>query len=210
MGHPVLRARARADRAGADPLAADSAAHRRHVRDHAGIPGRRARRAAGPREPARCSSPASPPDDEDDEDDAERRAADGADQPRDHADRPEIGRRLGRLPEHPRHPRPRAARHGRSRSAPTTDAASGSRCKAVGLHRAGDPARDRSSRRRAVLRPDEVVPDADLPRRVRPLLEPVRTSESGQASNSARDHVRAVRFRSSARSAPSRSSSTSE
>ena len=39
------------------------------------------------------------------------------------------------------------------------------------LHRAGDPARDRSSRRRAVLRPDEVVRNVDIPRRVRPLLE---------------------------------------
>ena len=42
--------------------------------------------------------------------------------------------------------------------------------RAAGFPGARHPARNRSSRRRAVLRPDEVVRVADLPRRVLPLL----------------------------------------
>ena len=72
------------------------------------------------------------------------------------------------------------------------------------FHGAGHPARDRSSRRRAVLRSDGVVRDADLPRRVRQATGSRHgTSEEGQRTI---ERVRATvtsglpRFRSSSRS----------
>ena len=52
------------------------------------------------------------------------------------------------------------------------------------LHRARPAARDRSPRRGAVLRSDEVVPDAHVPRRVRPLLERAADRAGGMSQGS--------------------------
>ena len=55
---------------------------------------------------------------------------------------------------------------------------------------ARDPARDRSSRRRAVLRSDDVVRDADVPRRVRPLLVGARRDAVREDRSRAADRDR--------------------
>ena len=114
-GPPGAADARQAHRSIGDHVAARPAAHRRHVRDDAGVSGDRPRRAAGPRGPAplrrrlparsRRSLARSARR-------RRRRAADGADQSRDHASR-HVGRRgLGRLPEHSRHSRQGAARDG--------------------------------------------------------------------------------------------------
>ena len=84
---------------------------------------------------------------------------------------PEHDRGLGRLPEHSGHPRPGAALARRSACSAFDRTGKRDRDRRRGLARARDPARDRSSRRRAVLRSDGVVRVADLHGRVRPLLD---------------------------------------
>ena len=93
------------------------------------------------------------------------RAADGADQPGDHAGWRRGRRRLGRLPEHPRHSR--TGCRARRQIVVRAFDRHGKRIelRASGFHRPRHPARNRSPRRRPVLRSDEVVRDVDLPGR---------------------------------------------
>ena len=69
MGHPVLRAKARALHPSEIRTSEDPAAHRRHVRDDEGVPGSGAGGAASARKPAalRCRLPAVVRDDDEDE-----------------------------------------------------------------------------------------------------------------------------------------------
>ena len=203
MGHPVLRARAALDpRDIKSPRCSNSSTtcsrRCRNTRVSA-WPRRRCTRASA------CSSPASRRDEDEHRRRGRRRRtgpADGPDQSRDHAvgdDTVEDWEGCLSIPDI----RGRVPRAREIKVKAYDRRAGGSRC-ARRLHRARDPARDRSPRRRAVLRPDGVVRNADVPGRVQQVLEPREVGRGIKIESAI-----SCRFRSSSRSALSRSSSTS-